>query len=603
MIGERLYENNEHMTPHQITIIGLLSVALFLFIWGRWRYDFVAFSCLMAGTVLGIVDPEEAFMGFGHPATVTVIFVLILGHSLAKSGATDIFVKLIFPVAHIPALHIGILTVSAAFLSAFMNNVGALVLLMPIAVQSGMRVGTSPSRLLMPIAFGSILGGMTTLIGTPPNIIIATYREKLTNSSYEMFDFTPLGGSIAVIGILFIVCVGWRLIQERKAGRNDPQDIFEIEGYIFEAKISKESKIVGKNLEEVENLVKDLDVVIASFVRNGRQYSILSGREIFQAGDILIVESQPEGMEIFVNRLGLTQIGRTKDSLMNANDTQWIELVVMPHSKVQGRVVDSIKFRSRYGVNLLAVSRKGKPYRGRLKAFRFEAGDVMLLHGDAEHLPDVANTLGCLPLAGRKFHLGKRNKKPLAIAVFLAAISLTAFGVLSFPIALGLGVVGVILLNVISLRELVESVDWPTVILIGSMIPLGKAFEETGTSQVLVDYMLSYKTHIGPSVALGMLMFMTMILTAILNNAATAVLMAPIASQFAIQFNANPDAFLMAVAISSSCAFITPIAHQNNALVMGPGGYKFSDYVRVGTPLQLLLFIVMIPLLIYFWPL
>ena len=591
------------MTTPQITIIAILCIALTLFVWGRWRYDFVAFFCLMGATISGVVEPHEAFLGFGHPATVSVIFVLILGHTLAKSGATDVFVKLIFPFSSNPILHTSILTISAAFLSAFMNNVGALALLMPIAVQSSMKAGTSPSKVLMPIAFGSILGGMTTLIGTPPNIIIATYREKLTGKSFEMFDFTPLGGSIALIGVVFIVLIGWRLLRERTNGGDETQDLFEIEGYVFEAKVSKESKIVGKTLEEVEEVTKDLDILVASFVRKGRQYSILSGREEFLAGDILILESKPEDAEIFINRLGLTMVGHTKDSLMNAQDTQWIELVVMPRSKLEGRTVDSIRFRSRYGVNLLAVSRKGKPHRGRLKSFRFQAGDVMLLHGDAEHLPDVSNSLDCLPLAGRRFHLGKRNKKPLAVAIFAGSIALAAFGVLSFPIALGLGVAAAIFTNVIAVREILETVDWPTVVLVGAMIPIGLAFEDTGASQLMVDSILGLSQNITPPVALGILMLITMILTSILNNAATAVLMAPIASQFATQFKASPDAFLMAVAISASCAFITPIAHQNNALVMGPGGYKFSDYIVMGLPLQLLLFAVMIPLLMHFWPL
>jgi di/tricarboxylate transporter len=596
----------------QIFLISLLGILVVFFVWERWRYDLVALAGLLIATILGLIPPNEAFLGFGHPAVVTVAAVLIISRGLSNAGAVQIFTRYIKGATSSPTLHIVALSSVGGMISTVMNNVGALALLMPVAIQSSLEAKRSPAIVLMPLAFGTILGGMATLIGTPPNIIIANYRAEMTGQPFGMFDFSPVGGVVAVTGIIFVALIGWHLIPMARRSKNAPQDLFHIQEYLTEVKVPENSKAIGKSLSELESATEDSDALIISLIRGEQSIRGAAWREKIQAGDVLVLEAGHQGINKFVSTLGLELSGtQSKEEVgelepqksTKTPDEILLEAVVPPdRSWLVGRLAGTLKLQSRFGVSLLGVSRQGTPYRGRLREFRFKAGDVLLLQGDKEQVLDVIGSLGCLPLAERGIQLGKSGQTWLAVGLFGLALMGALTGLVSLPIALMGAALGMVLLAIVSPRDVYQNIDWPVLVLLGAMIPLGRALEKSGATTVLAQYLVDVTTGYSPIVLLGLIMVLTMLLSDVMNNAATAVVMAPFSVAVAQSLQVHADPFLMAVAIGASCAFLTPIGHQNNLLVMGPGGYRFGDYWRMGLPLEILILAVSLPFLVIFWP-
>jgi len=588
---------------------------LIFFIWERWRYDLVALSALLLVTLLGFVPSEEAFLGFGHPAVVTVAAVLIISRGLSNAGAVDILTRYVkfATTSSSPSLHVAVLSSVGGIISTVMNNVGALALLMPVAIQSSVEAKRSPAVVLMPLAFGTILGGMVTLIGTPPNIIIALYRAEISGSPFRMFDFTPVGGIVALVGILFVALAGWRLIPLARRSQNAPQDLFHIQEYLTEVEVPDHSKAIGKSLSELETATEDSDVLIIGLVRGDQSIRGAAWREHIQVGDVLVLEAGPQGINKFVSTLGLELTGTQpkeetpdpgKKQSKGKDEDVLLEAVVPPdRSWLVGRLAGSLKLRSRFGINLLGASRQGTPYRGRLKEFRFKAGDVLLLQGEKERVLEVIGLLGCLPLAERGLQLGKPGQAWLAGGLFALALGSGMAGMASLPITLMCAALGMVFLGIVSPRDVYHAVEWPILVLLGAMIPVGRALEQSGAIAVLAQFLVNMTEGLPPIMLLGFIMLLTMTLSAVLNNAATALVMAPLSVAIAQHLDVNTDPFLMAVAIGASCAFLTPIGHQNNLLVMGPGGYRFGDYWRLGLPLELIILLVSLPLLVFMWPL
>jgi di/tricarboxylate transporter len=593
------------MTYQQLFLLALLAVVLVLFVWERVRYDVVAFGALLAATLAGTVPYTEMFSGFGHPATVTVALVLIISRGLQNSGAVDLIARYLLPPVASPSRHVGILTSVAGALSTMMNNVGALALLMPAAIRSAVKAKRSPAAVLMPLAFGSLLGGLVTLIGTPPNIIVASFREEAVGEAFGMFDFTPVGGPVAVVGIVFIALVGWRLIPEQRRARLSSSDLFDIENYVSEAGVPRGSASIGRPLRDLDDTAAEHDAVILGLIRRKRRIDRPDRRQHVHTGDILIIEAGPEALDAVIAGLELKLPGVKKGAtrLLRGGDTTVVEAVVLPRSAIEGMETGQVRLRHRFGVNLIAVSRRGHSFRGRVRSFRMQSGDVLLLEGDPERLPEVIAALGCLPLAERSLQVGQPRPPLLAIALFAAAIVGASVGWLSIPAALGVAVVAMVVLNIVPPRDIYESVDWPVVVLVGAMIPVGTALQTTGTTEMLVHGLIALGAGFPPAVLLSAMMIVTMTLSAVINNAATAVVMAPIAMATARDLGVNADPFLMAVAIGASCAFVTPIGHQNNTLILGPGGYRFGDYWRMGLPLEVLIVAVAVPLILWAWPL
>lgn len=586
----------------QLVVFAALILALALFAWGRLRHDLVAFLTLTLLVLTGVVQPESAFVGFGHPAVITVAAVLVVGKALEFSGLVDLLGKWVAKLGDQLLVQIAALSTLVALASAFMNNVGALAIMMPVAIQLARKGGHPPSLILMPIAFASLLGGMTTLIGTPPNIIIATFRGEETGRAFGLFDFAPVGAALAVAGIAFITLAGWRLLPRRRAQKAEDQ-LFDIEDYITEVKVPKNSKADGVAIEGLAKVSK-ADVQILGVIRHGNRIHAPGREKTILENDILILETDTDELKTFMEDTGAKLAGGKKfrKDAEGADKIALAEAIVMAGSPLIGNTAASLRLRGRFGVNLLAVARREQEIRRRLNEVRFRVGDVLLLQGREPVIDDTITSLGCIPLAQRGLRLGYQTKIPLAVGIFAFAIGLVVTGWMPVQIAFSLAAVSMVLTGILPLKNLYESIDWPVIVLLGAMIPVGVALETSGGSDRIASLVLEAGTQFPPWVLVGILLVLTMFLSDLINNAATVVLMAPIAIGVARGLGVSIDPFLMAVAVGGSCAFLTPIGHQSNTLVMGPGGYKFTDYWRMGLPLEGIIVAAGLPLILLFWP-
>ena len=592
------------MNQEQVAIFFILAGILALFAWGRIRYDVVAFMGLILCVLMGLVPVQDAFSGFSHPATITVAVVLVLSRGLANSGVVDLIVNhLMFTVKRV-SLHVAILSgVSAAF-STFINNVGALALLMPVGIESSVKAKRSPAVILMPMSFASILGGLVTLIGTPPNIIVANFREDLGREPFTMFDFSPVGGVVALAGVTFIALAGWRMIPEKRRAQVTRGELINIDDYITEIGVPKDSKLIGLPLRELDQRADKFDVEIVGIIRDKRRIlAAVLRHEKIKSLDILIVKAGPQELDKFVTDTKLELIaGKEKASLLSSEDTIMMEAVIQSSSRMEERTFAGLRLKSRYGIHLLGVSRQGIPIRKRLPQVRFRGGDVVLLQGDSESLNHLVLSLGCLPLAKRRLNLGAVKNAWLAVGIFAAAIVATTAGLVSIQISLSVAAITMVILNIVPVRNIYEEINWPVIVLLGSMIPVGRGLESTGGTHLIAETILSLGANLTPALILTLVLIVTMTLSDVMNNVATTVVMAPVAASIAGQLGVNVDPFLMAVAVGASCAFLTPIGHQNNTLIMGPAGYRFGDYWRMGLPLEILIILLSIPMILFVWP-
>ena len=586
------------VTSDQALIFAILAAAMALFLWGRFRFDVIALAALLAAVIVGIVPTDAAFDGFGNAAVITVAAVLIISRTLQLSGVIDALAARVAAFARGQTGQIGALSGLAAVLSAFMNNVGALALLMPVALQTAQR----PSRVLMPLSFGSILGGLVTLIGTPPNIIVASFRADVAGTGFSMFDFAPVGLPLAVVGLLFIVFIGWRLIPADRKGRKSAEDLFEIGDYIAEVRIPEASELVGQPAAAIERSAEG-EALVVGILRGDRRRVTNVARETLRAGDIVLTRADAATIDKLVTGAALELVAddTLSEETLRADDVALLEAVVSPGARIEGRTPDSLALRRRYGATLLALARQGGTVTRRIGRTPLRAGDVLLLQGHVDDLPDAVTRLGCLPLAERGLNRGATRRAWVPVAVFALSVAATAVGLAPVHIAFMAAVLALVLLNRIAVRQAYDAVDWPVIVLLGAMIPLGQAMQSTGATALIAGAIAATATALPTMLVLGLVLVVTMTLSDLMNNAATAIVMAPIGVAIAERLGSSPDAFLMAVAVGASCAFLTPIGHQNNVLVMGPGGYRFGDYWRMGLPLEALIVIVATPLIAAVW--
>ncbi|WP_373500311.1 SLC13 family permease [Desulfococcus sp.] len=592
------------MTGDQLAVFGILSVTLTLFVWGRWRYDLVALAALLLVFIAGLVRADQLFLGFGHPAVVTVAAVLVISRGLLNAGVIDALSRQLAKVGTRPMAQVAALTALVIVSSGFMNNVGALALLMPVAIWMSRRSGRSPSLLLMPLAFGSLVGGLITLIGTPPNIIIALFREETGKPAFGMFDFTPVGAGVALAGLLFISLVGWRLTPRRE-GQNAPEELFAIDSYISEILIPEDSRFVGQTVFHLTSaMAEETEATVVDLVRDGRHRPAPSWYEIIQAGDILMVEAAPEDLKTLIDGLGV-KLAESKShpmATLGSEDVRLLEAVVPMDSSLVGKTAASLHLRNNYGVNLLAIARRGRRLERQLGQTPLVIGDILLLQGTDTSLQSMLKHFTCLPLAERGLRMGEPSRLLTAVGIFALAMLLSTFNVLPVQVAFVSASVVMILVGLVPLKEIYESIDWPIIVLLGALFPLGHALESTGGARLIAEKLLILSGYLPPMGTLAVLLTGTMLLSNVVNNAAAAVLMAPIALTLAEGMAVSADPLLMAVAVGSSCAFLTPVGHQSNALVMAPGGYQFGDYWRLGLPLSLVVVVVAVPLILFFWP-
>ena len=589
------------MTPDQIILFSLLFFVFVFLIWGRWRYDLVAFVALLAALLTGIVPADKAFSGFGHPAVVIIALVLIVSRGLSNSGAIELLARNIVSGSRKLAAHIGIMSGLAAVLSALMNNVAALALLMPVDIQAAAKAKRSPALSLMPLSFASILGGMITLIGTPPNIVIAEFRRDALGEPYKMFDFAPVGIACAAVGVAYVALIGWRLLPSARKESDSGKELFDLADYVAELSVKEGSPVIGKRIRELDALAEKSDVEIIGLIRKGRRLPGLARIAQIEAGDILVIEAPPGSIEDVIGSMKLEYIG-TGTGVLKDDELVLSEVVVPDSSALAGRSAISFRLLYRYRVALVGVSRGGVRFREDVRKLEINPGDVLLLLGAEERLSDITGRLGLLPLADRGQRVIQRDKAWLAVGQFAAAIVAASVGVVYLPIALGCVVAAYVFFNIVPIRSVYDSVEWPVIVLLGCMIPIGGALQATGGTSLIADGIVTLSAGYSPVVVLTLLIIVTMSLSDVMNNTATAVIAAPIAIEIANRLSVNPDPFLMGVAVAASSAFLTPIGHKNNTLIMGPGGYRFGDYWRMGLPLELIVIAVAVPMILWVWP-
>ena len=585
-----------------LVVFATMIIALTLFAWGRFRHDFVALISLFILIIAGVVEPGDAFSGFGHPAVITVASVLIIGKALEYSGLIDFLGKYVVKIGTNITVQVMVLSLIVAVASSFMNNVGALAIMMPIAIHIARQSGHPPSYVLMPIAFASLLGGMTTLIGTPPNIIIATFRGEEFGEPFGMFAFAPVGILLTVTGLLFITLVGWRLLPRRAVNKSE-RDLFDIDDYITEVIVSDSSAAKGKTLMEFINMTK-IDMQILGLVRENKRIHAPDPGEILTTDDIIIIETDADELKTLIEDTGVNLLGgkEFRKDAMGSENIAITEAVVMADSSLIGKSVSDLRLRSRYGINLLAVARREEQIHRRLAKIIFRVGDVILLQGRDQVIQDIIASIGCLPLAQRDIKLGLKPKFTVALAIFMVSIVLVVTGLLPVEASFSMAAVAMVLLGILPVKEMYKSIDWPVVVLLAAMIPLGISLETSGGAAMIATSVLKLGAGFPAWGMIAIVLTVTMLLSAVINNAATVLLMAPVALGIAKGLSFSADPFLMAVAIGGSAAFLTPIGHQSNTLVMGPGGYKFSDYLRMGLPLTILIIAAGVPLILWIFP-
>lgn len=589
------------MTVDQISILGLLLGTVLMFIWNRWRYDVVAGIALLSAVYLGIVDVDRAFAGFSHPAVITVACVLVISKALQNSGLVDIFLRFLASSRHSMIGQIAANCGIVGCLSAFMNNIGALALMLPVSIRDAEKAKRRASRILMPLSFASLLGGLVTMIGTPPNIIIATIRQENLGQPFSMFDFAPVGLAVAVCGFLYIVTIGWRLIPMRH--QEEVEDgRFQIARYLSEVRVAEGSSLINSTVGGLEKICQD-EVNVMAIIRHTRSRLAPSTAEKILENDILILQGASESLQPLFASPGLVQVGDkdVANDLLQSEEFKVVEVVIMPNSMMEGVPMRALRLHERYGINLLAVSRQGGTPMFRLHRIHFQTGDVLLLQGADKTLEQTLSALGCMVLFSKARAFTIRTKSYVMPGVFALGIAAAAFGLVPVQIAFATTCVALILLKAVKLRDAYKSIEWPIIILLGCLIPIGEALHTTGATELISSGILSIAFDIPLWFLIALLIVVSMLLSDLIHNSPTAVLMAPLALSLAEAMQISPDPLLMAVAIGAASAYLTPIGHQSNTLVMGPGGYNFGDYWRMGLPLDIIIVSVAVPMILWVW--
>jgi di/tricarboxylate transporter len=588
------------MTLQQALAFAIVAAMMVLFVWGRIRYDVVAMLALFAAVVTGIVPAQEAFTGFADDVVVIVATALVVSAAVAKSGITEQLMRPIAPYLTTARAQVFTLVFAVIALSTFIKNVGALAIMMPVAFQLAKRSGTSPSQLLMPLAFGSLIGGLITLVGTSPNVIVARVRQEIVGQPFEMFDYAPVGLTIAAAGLVCLTLT-FRLLPKDRRGGVSLDAAINIENYVAELRVPENSPLVGTKARDIEALADGLAKLTTVVRERFRRYKPTSALKL-QAGDLLLLEGEPEALERVVARGGLELAGQQDEAAAQDGDAVGVvEAVVTADSALVRATPAELHLRERYQIDLLAISRSGERITQRLRSVRFQPGDVVVVQGQLEALPEALKDLGLLPLAERAIALGRGRKRWIPAVILAVTMITVAFKILPIAVAFFGACLALLLTRSLTLREAYDSIEAPILILLGALIPVSEAVRTTGATDLIAGWLSVGAAALPPMGSLALIMVAAMAVTPFLNNAATVLMMAPIGASLAGRLGLNADPFLMAVAVGAACDFLTPFGHQCNTLVMGPGGYRFSDYWKLGLPLSILVIVVGIPTIAVVW--
>ncbi|XUY29555.1 SLC13 family permease [Agrobacterium sp. rho-8.1] len=581
--------------------LSLLIIALMMgaFLWGKYRYDVVAVGALLAAICVGIVPAKEAFSGFSDDIVIIVGAALIVSAAISRSGIMDVALRRLSPERRGPRAQLVILVVIVAVLSAFIKNIGALAIMIPVAIQMARKSSVSPSMFLMPMSFASLLGGLMTQIGTSPNIIVSRVREEITGQPFTMFDYTPVGLALVVAGVIFLGFF-YTLLPERSRDKASMDEAVKIKNYTTEAKITSTSTAIGQSISWLQKPGGGDAMVTAIVSPAGKKRTPLPDT-ILKDGDLLIIEGEQGALDKLVSEAKL-QLSDRKYEPSSSRDISAVEAIVGEHSRLVGLSAKDVALFDSTGLNLLAVSRRDKRFSERLGEIKIRNGDILVLQGDLQTLPDLLREWGCLPLVERNLKLGSTRNALLPVAILAVTIAATAFGGVPVAAAFFAAAFLMVVTGASPLREVYHHLDAPILIMLAALIPISDSLRTTGTTDIIANLLSRTAEMLPPYGALALIMVAAMAVTPFLNNAATVLVMAPIAATFAGKLGFQPDAFLMAVAIGAGCDFLTPIGHQCNTLVMGPGGYRFGDYARLGLPLSFIVLIVSVPVLLMVWP-
>ncbi|MBB4062997.1 SLC13 family permease [Gellertiella hungarica] len=588
------------MTLPQALAFGVIALMMIAFVVEKLRYDLVAVLSLLIAVGVGIVPFEKAFSGFSDDIVIIVASALIVSAGVARSGVVDLAIKRFFPNLSSFHAQLALLVGVVTILSAFIKNIGALAIMMPVAFQFAKKSGRSPSRYLMPMAFAALLGGLMTQIGTSPNIVVSRLRAEFGGEPFTMFDFTPVGAILAGIGFLFLLLFN-RLVPTRTAQGGSLNETLENETYSAEAIVAEQSPMNGRELREVLSL-GDGEVIATGVLRGVSRRAPFPDLTL-KAGDTLLLEGPPAALDRLVAGARLTiPAANASGQASPAGDLAAIEVSVSVNSGLIGVSAREIALLNNYGISLLAINRQGQRLSDRTADITIRAGDLLLLQGTRRSLPGFLQDFGLLPLAERAILLGTPRNVWVPLAILGLAMIVTAFGWVPVPVAFFAAAVMMVVFRELPLADVYKSVDGPILVMLAALIPVSDSLRTTGATDLIAHWLGSVASGLPAYGALAILLVTTMAVTPFLNNAATVLVMGPIAASFATELDYRPEAFLMAVAIGAACDFLTPIGHQCNTLVMGPGGYRFSDYARLGLPLSLMISAASIPALLWVWP-
>ena len=591
------------MTLDQMLAFGVLALTMALFIWGRIRYDLVAVLALLAAVVVGVVPAKEAFAGFADDIVIIVASALVISAAVARSGIVEAAIGRLTGRFSRMGSQLIVLVGSVTFLSALVKNIGALAMLMPAAFQMAKKSNSSPSCMLMPMAFGSLLGGLITLVGTSPNIIVSRVREEMTGEPFQMFDYAPVGLGLSFAGLLFLR-YGYKLLPTNRRAAPTMGEALDISDYTTEARIPPHSPADGITIAEFKALTEN-EAEVTGLHRETHRRAVPLPDAVINAGDTLILEGEPEALERAIAATGLKLEGQHSGAASGRSHANIgvIEAVIGKGSPLVGEPAGRMELHDRYGVNLIAVSRRGERLTARLRDLALQPGDVIVLQGPLAALPGRLQDLGCLPLAERPLRLGAARRGLIPLGILGGAMALTALGLVPVALAFFSAAALIMLTGGLPAREAYTHIEWPILIMIACLIPVSDALRTTGGTDLMATWLSGVASMLPAWGAVALIMVAAMAVTPFLNNAATVLVMAPIAATFATNLHYRPDAFLMAVAVGAGSDFLTPIGHQCNTLVMGPGGYRFGDYARLGAPLSLIVILVGVPLILLVWPL
>ena len=589
------------MTLHQALAFALIGVTLLLFIWGRWRYDLIALGSVLTAVLIGVVPAASAFDGFKSDVVVIIAAALVVSAAFERSGIVEVVLRPLLSRLKGEQSQVPALAAATALLSMASKNVGALAILMPVAQQISRRTGTPISRLLMPMSFASLLGGLVTLVGTSTNIIVSQVREQTLGKPFGMYDFAPVGLGLTALGLVFLA-FAYRILPKDRPAQVPLTEALASQSYATEAVIPDDWDGGPKRVGEIGKASGGV-AQVTGIVRTGDRRVQPHANTLVRAGDVLQLEGEADALHKLIADLRWRPHRSDHPLERSKEEVRSVEAVVGADSVLTGQSVSRLDLQSRFNIKLLAVARSGRRVTQRLRAAPIRPGDILVLRGAESDLSKALTELGALPLADRAVQLGARRPLILPALILAAAMVCVALKLLPVAIAFMIAAVAMVATRAISMREAYASLDGSVLVLIAALTPVSEALQKSGGADLIAANLSIVLLHAPPLAVLGLMMLAAMVCAPFMHNAPTVLILAPVAIGVAHHLKLGPDPLLMAVATGAACDFLTPVGHQCNTLVLGPGGYRFSDYTRLGAPLSLLVIVVGTLLISVFWPL